>query len=216
MSSQDQPWRAANPAYKSPGAIAVFLAVTLLGLVADLGSKEYAFRTMLDDPAAVRSLEELQLRIESSLAAGANPRDMLYLIGHRDVLPCVRFTLSTNPGVVFGIAMPRWLVATATAAAMALVLGVLAFSDRRARAVHLAMAFIMAGALGNLYDRLFSCVQIPLQGVAPIRYQVRDFIDLSQLHYPWIFNVADMFLVVGVALLLGHRLFQTRQSAAKG
>ncbi len=211
LTSQDQPKPASRPAYKCPGVVLIFLAIALLGLAADLLSKEYVFRDMLNDPAAARRLADLQPRIEASLAAGAHQREVLYLLGHRDVAPGTRFTLSTNPGVVFGIAMPRWLVAVATLLAMGLVLTVLAISDRSAHAVHLAMALIMAGALGNLYDRLFSYVQIPLAGVPPIQYQVRDFIDMSQLHYPWIFNVADVFLVAGVALLLGHRLLQKKQ-----
>ncbi len=215
MTADDQPSAAAtaprasapaSPAYKSPAVVIVFLLVTAAGLAADLMSKHYVFQGVLNDPATAERLRANRYGIEARLAAGAPPREVLQIVGHRDVMPGVQFTLSTNPGVVFGIDMPRPLVAAATLLAMALVLAVLAFSDRRAWSVHLAMAFIMAGALGNLYDRLYSCVRIPLEGIQPICYQVRDFIDLSQLHYRWIFNIADVLLVVGVGLLLLHRI----------
>jgi lipoprotein signal peptidase len=61
---------------------------------------------------------------------------------------------------------------------------------------------ILAGALGNLYDRLFSVVQVPAPGAEPILRHVRDFIDLSQIGYKWVFNIADALLVIGVGILM--------------
>ncbi|MDY6911123.1 MAG: signal peptidase II [Chloroflexota bacterium] len=101
--------------------------------------------------------------------------------------------------MVFGLPMPRRIVGITTLLAVVLVFYFFATSDRSARTVHVALALILAGAVGNLYDRLFGSVTLP--GVAPIRYQVRDFIDCSGLYYPWVFNVADALLVVGVAML---------------
>ena len=83
-----------------------------------------------------------------------------------------------------------------------------ATSAAGARWIHAALAMILSGAVGNFYDRMISRVSIP--GVAePITRQVRDFLDFSQLrvlglNYPYIFNVADVFLVVGVAMLMLH------------
>jgi len=58
------------------------------------------------------------------------------------------------------------------------------------RPVRLALAAIGAGALGNLYDRVFSGAVV-------------DFIDvfIGSLHYPS-FNVADSAISVGAAALL--------------
>ncbi|MGF1545465.1 MAG: signal peptidase II [Parvularculaceae bacterium] len=52
-----------------------------------------------------------------------------------------------------------------------------------------AVALIAGGALGNLYDR--------------VAYgHVVDFLDFSGLGFPWVFNVADAAINVGVGLLL--------------
>lgn len=52
-----------------------------------------------------------------------------------------------------------------------------------------ALGCIIGGAVGNAIDR--------------IRYgHVADFIDVSRLHFPWVFNVADAAINIGVGLLL--------------
>jgi signal peptidase II len=50
-------------------------------------------------------------------------------------------------------------------------------------------SLVIGGALGNLYDRL------------AYGYVV-DFLDFSGLKFPWVFNVADAAINVGVALLI--------------
>lgn len=51
------------------------------------------------------------------------------------------------------------------------------------------VGLIIGGALGNLYDRL------------AYGYVV-DFLDFSGLYFPWVFNVADAAINVGIAFLL--------------
>lgn len=62
-----------------------------------------------------------------------------------------------------------------------------------------ALAFVLAGTLGNLYDRL------GLHGLTndkgQIEYAVRDFLYFEIINWP-IFNFADTFLVTGAIMLL--------------
>ena len=61
----------------------------------------------------------------------------------------------------------------------------------------------MGGAIGNAIDR----VRLG---------QVADFIDATRLYFPWIFNVADAAISVGICLLLIDMLRQdSRERAAK-
>jgi len=184
-------------AMKRPAAVAAFAIVSLVALASDLLSKHYVFESMLGDP-------DLQMRIDNPAGnvAGADAARAQLGKFQRRICPGVKFTLSTNPGVVFGVAMPRLAVAAATVATVAIVGYFFAISEASAYLVHVALALILGGAMGNLYDRLFSKVVVP--GFEPICRQVRDFIDCSELHYVWIFNLADAWLVIGVALMVLH------------
>jgi signal peptidase II len=52
----------------------------------------------------------------------------------------------------------------------------------------MALAFILAGAIGNLIDRI-------------VYGEVIDFLDLYWKHYHWpAFNIADSFITIGVAI----------------
>lgn len=79
----------------------------------------------------------------------------------------------------------------------------------RFRSAFIAIALVTGGALGNLHDRLFRVME--LRG--ELRYGVVDFIKV----YYWpgkvwpTFNVADIALVAGVALLF---LFLARHGEA--
>lgn len=63
----------------------------------------------------------------------------------------------------------------------------LARIERRLTAA--GVGLIVGGAIGNLVDR------------ASLGYVV-DFLDFSGLYFPWVFNVADAAINIGVALLL--------------
>ena len=58
------------------------------------------------------------------------------------------------------------------------------------------IAMIIGGALGNLFDRIYY-------------YAVPDFIDLHLQNYHWfIFNVADIFITIGIIGLIFIELFR--------
>lgn len=161
-------------AARSAKAWILFALVFAAGLALDLWSKSAVFGWLLDEQPQSAS---------------------------REIIPGVlRFTLSTNPGIVFGLRLAPIMVIAASVLAVAVVVYFFATSPRGSTALHVALGMILAGALGNLHDRLFSDVDLP--GREAAHRQVRDFIDFGQVHYPWIFNIADVLLVVGVGLLV--------------
>lgn len=107
------------------------------------------------------------------------------------LLPILSLTLVHNPGVSFGLLragdLSRWGL-TAFSTLVAIGIGVWARrADKPLNAA--ALGLIMGGALGNVIDRI-------RHGV------VTDFIDVSPLHFPWVFNGADSAITLGVGLLL--------------
>jgi signal peptidase II len=113
--------------------------------------------------------------------------------GQIAVLPFFRLTMVMNQGVSFGLMraggpVGRWLL---VAAALAVAAGLVAWVRRADRALFAtALGLIIGGALGNnLIDR------------ARLG-QVVDFLDFSALYFPWVFNIADSAITVGVVLLL--------------
>ncbi len=166
---------AAKPiAGKSASAIILFIAIVVVCIAADLISKHHAFEALMDQPDQSATVIEGLLKI----------------------------SLSTNPGIVFGIRAPAWSILVATAIAVVAVVVLFATSLRRQRLLHVALAMVLAGAAGNAYDRLLARVTFPGDTAARVG-QVRDFIDvhINSLHWPT-FNVADILLVVGVGLIL--------------
>jgi signal peptidase II len=116
-----------------------------------------------------------------------------------NIAPCFNFILTFNNGVTFG-----WLKAYSNLQFILLVVGVcvmsviVAFWWLRAEnsTQRYATAIILAGAIGNLVDRL------RLRGVV-------DFIDFYIFDYHWYtFNVADAAIVIGVVLLLLDSFFK--------
>ena len=195
-------------AFRSTGAIGLFVAVTVAGLAADLLSKHLVFESLLNDPDLVAKAETTSTRISAATGKPPTAKEILGLF-RRPVCFGLKLTLSTNPGVVFGWSMPRWAVIVSTVVTVGLVGWFFATSDRRAWSMHTAMAFILAGALGNLYDRLYSSVG-PI-GMEPIERNVRDFIDCSDLIEWPVYNIADMLLVIGVGIIALHWILAARR-----
>lgn len=159
---------------------ALFFVLAVVGVTADLWSKEAAFGT-LGYPGG---------------------RTDFFLTGW------VKFRLLTsiNEGALWGLGQGyQWLFA----ALSLLVLGAILFwvllkTDVVGWWLTVTLGFVSGGTLGNLYDRLgwHECVH-------PIRndtwYGVRDFLDFQFGTYDYpIFNVADMLLVTGAIMLFIH------------
>lgn len=160
------------------------LVVTGAALVIDLLTKYWAFMAIADEPVritrqAVLDAEHPQLLIPQGMEAVV-------------VLPRVlEFTLVLNEGAVFGLgAGGRWFFVAFTLLAVSAVLAVFwRLTSPRDHFSHAAIGLLIGGGLGNLYDRA--------------RYaSVRDFIHPVPDIWPYVSNVADLFLLVGIGGLM--------------
>lgn len=119
-----------------------------------------------------------------------------------EVLPPVfNLTFVLNTGVSFGMfggGEARWIL-SAFSVLVAIVLAVWALKANR-RLLACAIGLVIGGAVGNVIDR------IRFGGVV-------DFLDFSGTGvFPWIFNIADSGITVGVALLILDSFLSERRS----
>lgn len=134
------------------------------------------------------------------------------------------FETSLNEGALFGMGQ-GYVVVFAVLSCLAAV-GILGwlFGAGGARDLHLtvALGLVMAGILGNLYDRLgwhgLTWTARAGEGRAgqPV-YAVRDWLHfkVDAVGFDWpIFNLADSFLVCGAILLVWHAFRRDRPSEA--
>lgn len=123
----------------------------------------------------------------------------------------LQFTYTENEGMAFGISFGAGKIILSLFSIFAsLAIGWYLYKIRNYSViVKIAIAFILAGAVGNLIDRVFYGL---IFNYAPLFYgRVIDFIqvDIPDIHwglinytYFPIFNVADSCVTIGVILLL--------------
>lgn len=116
--------------------------------------------------------------------------------------PIFNLTYVLNTGVSFGLfggGAGRWILSVFSVA-VAIALAAWALKAQRGFLVA-AIGLIMGGAIGNVIDR------IRFGGVV-------DFLDFSGTGlFPWIFNIADSGITVGVVLLIIDSFLSERRSA---
>lgn len=117
----------------------------------------------------------------------------LPLYGQVKILPFFSITMVRNLSMSFGL-LPagdwtRWLLTLFQGLAGCIL--ILAAARARYPLIGIALAMIAGGAIGNGLDR--------------VRFgSVVDFLDFSGLYFPWVFNIADSAITVGVMLLAWH------------
>lgn len=118
------------------------------------------------------------------------------------LLPYARIVHITNTGVAFGMFQGMWWIFAVLAALVALAI-IFYFPQVPDEdwVLRLSMSMMLAGAVGNLIDRLTN------EG------RVTDFISVG--NFP-VFNVADSSITIGVTILLIGMLYQEmRQKQVK-
>ncbi len=104
----------------------------------------------------------------------------------------LRLTLVANDGISFGFLQSQapWTRWALTLFSLSVTAGLGTWAWRAEKwFTALTLGLIMGGALGNMFDRV-------------TRGAVVDFVDVQALHFPWIFNLADSAISIGITLLL--------------
>lgn len=170
--------------FRSPLALFRFYGVCLMGLALDLATKHIA---------------------EANI--GQTHETVQFIPG------VVQFEWLLNKGAVFGIAPgQRWLFVGVSVVALAFLTWLFAASKNQ-RFYQFILGLLLAGVLGNLWDRItIGQVRDMIHVLPHTRWPgdwriTADYPGFNREVFPYVFNVADMFLCTGVALMLVHALF---------
>ena len=104
----------------------------------------------------------------------------------------LNFYLVWNTGIGFGLASMESNIYYHILTSIIVIINIgLIFFLMKSKGIYVYLiALIIGGSLGNLFDRIYY-------------YAVPDFIDLHLGNYHWfIFNVADIFITVGIIGLI--------------
>ena|SRR5579863_3232696 len=158
-------------ALRSPAAWCRFLLTAAVGVGLDLWSKSLAF---------------------SQLSPGATCR---FIPGW------LEFEIVENRGAVFGLGQgQRYLFIFCSFVAIVFLFYLFSISERK-RGFQILIGMLLAGVVGNLYDRM-------------VLGYVRDMIHALPMFpnfFIWRFNVADSLLCTGVGLMVIYNFWPTGQ-----
>ena len=113
----------------------------------------------------------------------------------------INFDLVWNTGIGFGLfsSNSNIIYNLITATICIIIIFIIYLMLKSLFLDKLFFSFVLGGALGNLYDRL-------------TLYAVPDFIDIHYKSFHWFtFNMADIFITIGVIMLLINELFKKNE-----
>lgn len=171
------PLRFPTANFRSPAALARFIIPAVVGVTLDLWSKHEAYA---------------RLKVGERI----DPLGRVQVISrtYRLIPDWLHIELTNNYGAVFGAGQGlRWFFLSVSVAAIVALIWLFAAAEKRFRLYQFVLGMLLAGVVGNLHDR------------AVVTY-VRDMIHALPKWgvFPWIFNVADSLLCVGVGLVMLH------------
>ena len=118
------------------------------------------------------------------------------------IYPFLNFYLVWNTGIGFGLASMETNIYYHILTSIIIIvnIGLIYFLVKTKGIFSYLIAIIIGGSLGNLFDRIYY-------------YAVPDFIDLHIGNYHWfIFNVADIFITIGIIGILYMELLKKEKS----
>jgi signal peptidase II len=201
-------------AYRCPQAWVIFLSILLFGFALDLSTKYWTFANVADRPVV---LDRERLLTEPHHHP-IPPHDGISILPGR----LLNLQLVINHGAVFGLGdgMRYFFIAFTL---VALGAGIFIFGRYCTSRTYLAtigLALILAGGAGNLYDRIIYGVVRDFLHMLPGRHlpfgwRWPHWFGGSPELFPWVFNIADVMLLTGMAMVLlhMHRIEQRRKRA---
>ena len=122
----------------------------------------------------------------------------LVLFEVKEIIPkFLSFTYIQNSGAAWSLLEGKmWFFYIITLIVIAFLLYYLYTEGRKDKILGVILSIILAGTLGNFIDRVL------------FQYVV-DMIKLEFINFP-IFNVADMLLTIGVAVLLFYTIYEEK------
>jgi len=116
----------------------------------------------------------------------------------------LNLTHITNTGAAFGIMGNfTWLLVVLSILIIAGVIYIIALRKITCGWQKWGLAFTLGGALGNLFDRI-------------VLGSVVDFLDISPLFNFPVFNIADVFIVMGAIILIVTIIFMRKEKTEDG
>lgn len=182
---------ATKDVFRSPLSLLLFVGTTVAGLFLDLWTKSFALSRLAGNPPAELVPQWLQ------------------------------FTYVENHGAVFGIGQGRrWLFVVVSILAIGFLTYLFALSAGR-KFYQFLLGVLLAGVLGNMYDRVvFGYVRDMIHALPGFSWPqwMRSFLPPAMANggvFPWVFNVADMLLCVGVFLMIVYSFIHRPVENAK-
>ena len=114
----------------------------------------------------------------------------------------INFNLTWNEGIAFGLLSfdDKFYYNLITLLIVLITLIIIWLANKAKGIEKLSFLMIVGGSLGNIFDRIYYS-------------SVLDFIDISVNNFHWfIFNVADIFISIGVILLIILEFFKKKIS----
>lgn len=116
-----------------------------------------------------------------------------------------------NKGMAWGLFQNRQVVFLIFTIIILVAMGYLFVrlsKDNRFLPLRVCMVFLTSGAIGNMIDRIF-------HGDVLFQGSVVDFLYIKAIHFP-VFNVADMYVTISVAVMLILLLFHYKEQDFHG
>ena len=189
--------------FRSPAALARLIVPALIGLALDLATKVWAFNALA-----------------YNLVTYSDGSQQVQSHTYHFVPGWLHFHVTGNHGAVFGMGQGnRWWFVGVSLLAIGFLFYLFGTSRRGQRVYQVIIGMLLAGVLGNLYDRIVFGYVRDMIYMLPGRSWPAWMADRLPADwewtrgpvFPWIFNVADTLLCTGVALMLVYSLVMSRR-----